>query len=339
MIYPWLEEVWRGLLEQHDRPHHALLVHGPSGIGKSDLADELQRAWLCESPASDGSACGRCAACGWIAQGNHPDLRVLSPAAPEEPGEDAEGAPRRGRASAPSKDIRVEQVRALERFICVGGHRGGCKVVRVEPADALNVVSANALLKTLEEPGAGTRFLLVTHRPDAMPATIRSRCLAVALAAPANEIAIDWLVAETGTGRAQASRWLAAAGGAPLRARAFADPATASAHRLLVETFASLPETPVLRAADALAGVEPSLWVGVLQSWIADLQRCRAGAAPRFFPDRAERLQALSQATSLQALDRLGSGIATLARAVDHPLNARLMLEDALIRLRAAWAG
>jgi len=339
MKYPWFEEVWRGILGQRDRSHHALLLHGPAGIGKSELAAELERAWLCESPASDGSACGRCAACGWIAQGNHPDLRVLSPAAAEETGEDGEGAARPTRASAASKDIRIEQVRALERFIGVGGHRGGCKVVRVDPADALNVVSANALLKTLEEPGAGTRFLLVTHRPDALPATIRSRCLAVPLPGPTHEVAIDWLVAETGAGRAQASPWLAAAGGAPLRARAFADPATASTHRLLVETFSSLPETSVLRAADALAGIEPSLWVGVLQSWIADLQRCRAGAAPRFFPDRAARLQALSQATSLQALDRLASGITALARAVDHPLNPRLMIEDALIRVRAAWAG
>lgn len=338
MIYPWLTAPWHTALAQRDRPHHALLVHGPAGIGKSDFAAELARAWLCESPAADGSACGRCAACGWIAHDNHPDLRVLAPVA-EEAGEGGEGAARPGRAPAASRDIRIDQVRALERFVGVGGHRGGCKVVRVDPADALNVAAANALLKTLEEPGAGTRFLLVTHRPDALPATIRSRCLAMPLKLPAPGVAVDWLVAETGAERALACQWLAAAGGAPLRARRFADPTAASTHRLLVETFSSLPETSVVRAADALTGIEPSLWVGTLQTWIADLQRCCAGAEPRFFPERAPRLRALSQATSLQALDRLASGIATLARAVDHPLNPRLMIEDALIRVRAAWAG
>src|SRR5690606_11814500 len=136
-----------------------------------------------------------------------------------------------------------------------------------------------------------------------------------------------------------ASAQRGAAGGAPLRARAFADPTTASTHRLLVETFSSLPETSVVRAADRLAGIEPSLWVGTLQSWVADLQRCCAAAEPRFFPERAARLQSLSQATSLRALDRLASEIATLARAVDHPLNPRLMIEDALLRVRAALAG
>jgi len=80
------------------------------------------------------------------------------------------------------------------------------------------------------------------------------------------------------------------------------------------------------------------LWVGTLQSWISDLQRCSTGAEPRFFPDRAARLHALSRTTSLRALDRLASGIATLVRAVDHPLNPRLMIEDALLRVRAALA-
>src|SRR5690606_18435876 len=102
------------------------------------------------------------------------------------------------RAPARSTDIRIDQVRALERFIGVGGHRGGCKVVRIDPADAMNVAAANALLKTLEEPGTGTRFLLVTHRPDALAATIRSRCLAIALSLPMPEVAVDWLVAQTG---------------------------------------------------------------------------------------------------------------------------------------------
>lgn len=336
MIYPWLESSWRTVLAQRERTHHALLVHGPAGIGKSEFAVELTRAWLCESPAADGAACGRCASCRWIEHDNHPDLRVLSPLV-EEPGDD-EGARGAARGSRKSTDIRIDQVRALERFVAVGGHRGGCKVVRIDPADTLNVAAANALLKTLEEPGAGTRFVLVTHRPDGLPATIRSRCLSVPLALPAAQVAIDWLVARSGAQPAQAANWLAAAGGAPFRAYRFADPATASTHRMIVETFSSLPETPIVRAADALAGIEPSLWVGALQSWIADLQRCRAGAQPRFFPDHAVRLHSLSRATSLNRLDRLASGIASLARAVDHPLNARLMIEDALIRVRNALA-
>lgn len=334
MILPWLEPAWKVLLQQRGRLHHAVLIHGPSGIGKSAFAGELVRALLCEGTTAEGAACGRCASCGWVEQGTHPDLRVLTPASADE-GDGETAKP----AAKASRDIRIEQVRALERFVEVGGHRGGDKVVLVDPADALNAASANALLKTLEEPSGRTRFLLVTDRSDVLPATIRSRCLAVGLALPDAAQAVRWLVDETGADPATASAWLAACGGAPLRARRFADPSTASAHRLLMETLAGLPETGIVRAADALTGIEPPVWIGALQAWIADLQRVCAGAEPRFFPDRAARLRSLSRKTSLHAVDRLAAQLSELARAVDHPLNPRLMIEDALLRVRAALAG
>lgn len=337
-MFPWHEQPWKVLLRQRERLHHAVLVHGPAGIGKSAFAGELARALLCEDAAADGAACGRCASCGWIAQGTHPDLRILAPASAEDSGDESEGRPAKTPAKA-SRDIRIEQVRGLERFVEVGGHRGGDKVVLVDPADALNAASANALLKTLEEPTGRTRFVLVTDRPDALPATIRSRCLAVGLGLPDAAQAARWLAEQTGADPATASGWLAACGGAPLRARRFADPSAASAHRVLMETLAGLPETGVVRAADALAGIEPPVWIGALQTWIADLQRVCAGAEPRFFPDRADRLRSLSRMTSLHAVDRLAVQLSQLARAVDHPLNPRLMIEDALLRVRAALAG
>lgn len=343
MMFPWLEQPWKVLLRQRERLHHAVLIHGPAGIGKSQFASELARALLCEDAAADGAACGRCASCGWIEQGTHPDLRVLTPASADE-NEDESGEEKAGKKAAKkpakaSRDIRIEQVRALERFVEVGGHRGGDKVVLVDPAEALNAASANALLKTLEEPSARTRFVLVTGRPDVLPATIRSRCLAVGLGLPDAAQAARWLADETGADPATASGWLAACGGAPLRACRFADPSAASAHRVLMETLAGLPETGIVRAADALAGIEPPVWIGALQTWVADLQRVCAGAEPRFFPDRVARLRSLSRMTSLHAVDRLAAELSQLARAVDHPLNPRLMIEDALLRVRAALAG
>lgn len=351
MIFPWLEQPWRVLLRQRERLHHAVLIHGPGGIGKSALAGELARALLCEDTAADGAACGGCASCRWIGQGTHPDLRVLAPASGDESADvsgdlsgnlsqDVSGGGKTAKTPAKaSRDIRIDQVRALERFLEVGGHRGGDKVVLVDPADALNAASANALLKTLEEPTGRTRFVLVADRPDVLPATIRSRCLAVGLCLPDAAQAARWLAEETGADPATASGWLAACGGAPLRARRFADPSAASAHRLLMETLAGLPETGIVRAADALAGIEPPVWIGALQTWIADLQRVCAGAEPRFFPDRAARLRSLSRMTSLHAVDRLAVQLSQLARAADHPLNPRLMIEDALLRVRAALAG
>ncbi len=349
MIFPWLDTAWKQCLAGRQRAHHALLIHGPAGIGKSAFASRLAQALLCEAPRTDGAPCDACDACRWFAERNHPDFRLLAPAAAEEARENAaEGdgdggqgaaAPATRAGSRASREIRIDQVRALERFTEVGGHRGGAKVVLIDPADALNTAAANALLKTLEEPTRGTRFLLVTARPDALPATVRSRCSALALPLPAPEAAVQWLAADADVGATEARAWLAAAGGAPLRARRFADPAHAAVHRLVVETLAALPETGVVRAADALAGVEPPVWVAALQSWVVDLQRVCAGAEPRYFPERADRLHALSRRTGLAALERLASRLDGVARAVEHPLNPRLMLEDALLGVREAFAG
>ncbi|MCZ7558707.1 MAG: DNA polymerase III subunit delta' [Burkholderiaceae bacterium] len=351
MIYEWLAPAWQQLLAQRATLHHALLIHGPAGIGKSALAEELARSLLCESPLPDGAACGRCSACGWFAQGNHPDFRRLAPASAEEGGDGEAGANEEPARTAggttgsksggksgtkPSRDIRIDQVRALERFTGVGGHRGSTRIVLIDPADAMNAAAANALLKTPEEPGGGTRFVLVTDRPDALPATIRSRCRMLALRLPAPIEAAAWLAADASVAPAQAQAWLAAVGGAPLRARRFADPAQAAIHRLVVETVAGLPETGVVQAADALADVAPAIWVATLQAWVVDLQRVCVGAPPRYFPDRAERLGALARRSGLAALDHLAVRLDRAARAVDHPLNPRLMIEDALLDVRAA---
>lgn len=353
MIYHWLTPIWKQLLAQRATLHHALLIHGPASIGKSAFAEELARSLLCESPLPDGAACGRCSACGWFAQGNHPDFRRLAPASAEEGGDGDAGAgeepagkaggPSGGKGgsrsgSKPSRDIRIDQVRALERFTGVGGHRGSTRIVLIDPADAMNAAAANALLKTLEEPSGGARFVLVTDRPDALPATIRSRCRMLALHLPATDEAAPWLAADAGVDLAQARAWLAAAGGAPLRARRFADPAQAAIHRLVVETVAGLPETGIVQAADALVDVAPAIWVATLQTWVVDLQRVCVGAPPRYFPDRAERLGALARRAGLAALDRLAVRLDRTARAVDHPLNPRLMVEDALLEVRAALA-
>jgi len=346
MIYPWFEPAWAKLLAQRAQLHHALLIHGPAGIGKSAFATELARALLCESPLPDGGACGRCSACGWFEQGNHPDFRLLAPAAADEAREGEGGSgdeparkPAGKGAAKPSRDIRIDQVRALERFTEVGGHRGGTKVVLIDPADALNTAAANALLKTLEEPSGATRFVLVSGRPDVLPATVRSRCRSLGLPMPAAEAAGAWLAADAGVDLAQARAWLAAAGGAPLRARRFADPAQAAIHRLIVETLAGIPETGIVQAADALADIEPAMWTATLQTWVIDLQRVCAGAEPRYFPDRADRLRVLARRTGLAALDRLAARLDRASRAVGHPLNPRLMIEDALLDVRAALAG
>ena len=180
---PWQLETARNWLGNRERFAHAWLVHGLAGIGKLDFAVAAAASLLCETP-QDGLACGHCAACAWFASGNHPDLRRIRPEAiaVEEGAEAAEQAedaePVAGSASkrAPSKEIRIDQIRALESWFNTATHRGGWRVALLYPAHALNVVSANALLKVLEEPPPHTVFLLVADAPDRLLPTLVSRC-------------------------------------------------------------------------------------------------------------------------------------------------------------------
>ena len=311
---------------------HALLLHGPAGTGKPALAEAFASALLCERPAGSGAACGGCEACAWMAQDNHPDVRRLAPGADEE-GEAKEKA---------SREIRIGQVRALSGFLSVGAHRGGRKVVVVDPADALNTPAANALLKTLEEPPGDTVFLLVTDRADGLPATIRSRCVAVSVGMPPLATARDWLMrqsevaAATGPER-DVEGWLAAAGGAPLRALELAEPAASAALRQVVDAIAALPEGSPLAAAESLAGIPPRDWLPVFQGWLADLGRVLADAQPRRHPGRAARLAAVAASTSPQALGGFDAWLQSQRPLTGHPLNARLFCEDVMLRYAAAF--
>ena len=132
------------------------------------------------------------------------------------PSDTDEEAPTSKRATKqPSIEIKVDQVRELADFLYVRSHRGGVRLALVHPAEDMNENAANALLKGLEEPPAGAMFILVSHRPAQLLPTIRSRCVAVPVPIPPREAALQWLLSQN---IKEAERWLAYAGGAPLRA-------------------------------------------------------------------------------------------------------------------------
>jgi DNA polymerase-3 subunit delta' len=328
-IYPWLAPLYASLLSMRATLPHALLLTGPAGVGLEELADRFAAALLCEAPRPDGDACGTCPACGWSAQRTHPDLRRLTTGADA----DAEGAEPKPKEKE-SRWIRIDQVRALSEFLAVGGHRGGRKVVVIDPADSLNLPAANALLKTLEEPLGATVFLLVASRADSLLPTIRSRCVLVQAPLPAAADAVRWLVEAGGVDAAAAPGLLAAAGGAPLRAQALAEPAQATAYRAIVKNVAEIPDISSIQAAEAVASLPFGAWVPLLQAWVTDLGRVAAGAAPRRFPEQRDRLARLARSTTLDRIGRYGQWLQRQSAVFDHPLNPRLFCEDTLLRYR-----
>ncbi|MCE4071821.1 MULTISPECIES: DNA polymerase III subunit delta' [Pseudomonas] len=197
-IYPWQQGLWQQL-SSRPRHAHAYLLHGPAGIGKRALADNLVHFLLCQRPAGN-NACGQCKACQLLAAGTHPDFFLLEPEEPEKP-------------------IRVDQVRELVGFVVQTAQLGGRKVVLLEPAEAMNLNAANALLKSLEEPSGDTVLLLISHQPSRLLPTIKSRCVQQACPQPSAEQARAWLAGALPAESVETlDELLVLAGGSPLTA-------------------------------------------------------------------------------------------------------------------------
>jgi len=216
-MHTWNQPILDSLAARSARLPHALLVYGPRGIGKLALAERISQTILCER--SGKKPCGSCDGCRWFLGGNHPDFRRVEPEAlaklaATDPEENEVKKPKQ-----PSIQIKIEQVRELADFLYVRSHRGAMRVALVHPAEDMNENASNALLKGLEEPPAGAMFILVSHRPAQLLPTIRSRCVALPVPVPPREAALEWL---SGQGIKDAERWLAYAGGAPLRALDYA---------------------------------------------------------------------------------------------------------------------
>ena len=338
LSFSWLTSAWEQLQAQRARLPHALLIYGPPHIGKRELAEHFAQSLLCETPAAGGHPCNTCQACRWFADGNHPDYRailpeILQPADVEAGGgEAADSGPGEGTGSkskAPSKEIKIDQVRALDTFFGIGTHRGGAKVVLLYPADALNQASGNALLKTLEEPAAGTVFLLVTSRLDHLLPTIKSRAAKFAVAPPSREAALAWL---QGQGVRDPETALAEAGGAPLAAQRKAEDETAAEYRSMLLDALTAQRTldPVATAEKCdKAGAELlTLW---LTQWVSDLILHRNAGKVRYHPQQIKAIEKLAGAADLPGLFRLYRSLLAARRMAGHPLNVRLVAEDLLI--------
>jgi len=160
---------------------HAYLFVGPARVGKGTLARELAQALNCQG---DDPPCQECRQCRRIAAGIHADVQVVSveTGGPSTGSGQAQGGPFDFAQGRPHKDISIQQIREIERAVSLRPFEGRCRVIIIDPADALNEEAQNAFLKTLEEPPPDVVFILVTTRPQALRATIHSRCQRVELA-------------------------------------------------------------------------------------------------------------------------------------------------------------
>lgn len=188
-MLPWLAPALKILKEQDQANSAPILLSGPDPKALLDLVDNLVADLLCEK--SEGrSACGQCAACAMRLSHSHPDLQYVFPQSlAVEKGLPVEV--KSGRK--PSDSILIDDVRRMQGFFHTASSRGAERFAIIYPFESLNLASANALLKSLEEPPNGLRFILVGHKPDMLLPTIRSRCQAVQVKSPSFKEKVQWL--------------------------------------------------------------------------------------------------------------------------------------------------
>lgn len=175
--FAWQDQVWKELRNslQQRRLSHSLLITGQRGVGKTELARELAKTGLCETP--ELSACGQCSSCHQFAAGSHPDWIEIEK--PED-----------------KREILIDQIRDFCADIQLTASQARGRYAHIRNADQLNKASANALLKTLEEPPRGVTIILSVTNLSRVPATIRSRCARVAIPMPSTQQARDFLGAD-----------------------------------------------------------------------------------------------------------------------------------------------
>ncbi|MGM0564620.1 MAG: DNA polymerase III subunit delta' [Pseudomonadota bacterium] len=320
--YPWHEQAWQSVEEQvsQSRLPHALLLQGPSGVGKLDFARQLARGMLCQK-APGAEACGQCHDCHLCDIGGHPDWHELTFELTKE-----------GKLS---REIRVDQVRQLSDSLSLKSHASGGKVAIIHPAHKMNTNAANSLLKTLEEPTEQTLLLMVSDQPSRLLPTLRSRCQNLRFALPDLATAEEWLAGRNPDQDHQAL--LALAAGAPLLAERAAREGWVDLRQAWFERLLAVARgevSPVDAAAEfANSDAGPVALLHWAASFCADLLRLGRGLDQVQNRDFAQALAPMAprRQQSEQALHRWFDELLNTARLAESAsLNVQQLLESVL---------
>jgi DNA polymerase-3 subunit delta' len=320
------------------RVHHAYLFDGPDGVGKERAAFGLAQALVCERRRpGESDACDECSACAravprtlaaakTAADGDvaarrplHPDVVVLErglyePAA-------------LGRRSPETQELSIDQVRTLVLArAAFAPHEGRAKVFIVRRAEELSTSAANALLKTLEEPGPRTHFVLLSATPDALLPTIRSRTHRVRFGALPDAIVAE-LVAARGEDAARATEIAHLAGGSMAAAALLGDPEASAQREAFVARALAAIDAGDAGAAYDLAEEAKRGEKSALAPLIEALAAALAGQARAYAaaPDPRADIAAARHALTAVALADL-----------DANASVQLAMESMLLRMRSA---
>lgn len=378
---PEVSEFLRGIIAR-GRYANAYLFHGPSGVGKGTAALAFARAALCErvpgaaAPAEDGAslfgdapvavatgddACGECRACRMSQRLAHPDLKFVFPVSGEEKEldetiletmdamrEDPLHVFRYEKAAS----IRISQTRELLGELAYRPHSAARRIVVLRDCDRMREDQFSALLKSIEEPGVATVWVLTTSRLSRVPVTIRSRCQKVRFAPLAESLVLDTLVTQAEVDPLAGRMLAALAGGSLARALGMID---------------ADPPLPVQRdqaialLTPALEGKPAALWDAIQkatgfnkvgreqlrqmiefhQLWLRDILRARYGAPNESLVnrDRTETIVRLAHGLDASEIRRRLMVTEEALRSIDGNISTDLTLFSTLSRIAGRRIG
>ena len=348
---------------------NAYLFHGAPGVGKGSAALAFARALLCErgagareaapvlfeaaAPAAGPSddACGACEACRKAGSLQHPDLRFLFPVSGEERElektipetlERVREDPLFVFAYEKAASIRLSMTREVLRELAYKPFEAVRRVIVVRDADRMREDQCSALLKSIEEPGAATVWVLTTARLQRLPATVRSRCQGVRFA-PLDEATIAaFLVARTGAAEPEARLIAGLASGSLARALTLRDskPLDLRNQALALLDPALRGDAATLWKAvqGAARGKGRETLRGIIEFhelWLRDLLRARYGAARQKLVNGDREADIRRQAASLDAREirRRLMVLEEILRAIEGNVTADLALFSGMARL------
>ena len=318
-VYPWQQGLWHDLsayLAQRRIPQ-ALLISGAAGLGKRHLAETFARALMCQAPSVEHLACGHCHSCTLLAANTHPDYLVVEP---DEAG----------------KAIGIDKIRQLIVKLALKPQFDGHRVVLIQPADQLNIASANAFLKCLEEPTERTCLILLSEQPGRLPATIRSRCQKIVCRPPDDQQTAAWLRQQGLTEDPQLL--LSLAGGSPLLAKRYAEQGVMALHEAYFKQWLDIAQgKPMIVAVAEQWQKQETLELNVVLNWIAswmsDIIKYRSDPelTQICHPELKKSLQGLAERLELQALYRYYDAVLLAGSQLATQVNKQLLLEQLLI--------
>lgn len=320
MRYTWQakqwQQIWQANLKQ--RLPHAILLSGIEGIGKLNFALHLAQALLCSEVDSAGDPCNACHACRLVLTQAHPNIKQLEP---EKPGH----------------AIKIDQIREIGEFVQQSSFQGEYRFAIINPAHSMNMNSANALLKTLEEPAEGAIIILISDRSGHLPATIRSRCHKILFPQPDKLQALEWLQIQSLEGDMPIEQRLRLSHGAPLLAANLQSDDTLSRsdfYQALLEV--ANKKSTLIQHAAKWQKADPIRWIDLFFNWVCDLVRVQLGADHQYIlnQDYLNELNETAKLTNLNNNLRITSALLKARKQLGNGVNfnKQLLFESTLIK-------